>query len=79
MMEKPLVIHSDRKGETRLKIKLGSKTLVEKEQVAFPFSSLVAECGGTLGLFVGFNFLMIWDFLSYGIQKIMPHCKYNKV
>ena len=61
MMEKPLVIQKDRKGETRLKIKLGSKTLVEKEQVAFPFSSLVAECGGTLGLFIGFNFLMIWD------------------
>ena len=34
---------------------------VEKEEEAFPFISLVADCGGILGLFIGFNFLMIWD------------------
>ena len=34
---------------------------IQKEVEAFPFSSLVADCGGVLGLFVGFNFLMVWD------------------
>ena len=36
---------------------------VEKEEEAFPFISLVADCGGILGLFIGFNFLMIWDWV----------------
>ena len=36
---------------------------IQKEVEAFPFSSLVADCGGVLGLFVGFNFLMVWDLL----------------
>ena len=38
---------------------------IQKEVEAFPFSSLVADCGGVLGLFVGFNFLMIWDWIQY--------------
>ena len=51
---------------TRLKIMFGSPTLqIEREKAAFPFSSLVAECGGTLGLFIGFNFLMIWEFFMF--------------
>ena len=37
--------------------------LVRKEEEAFPFASLVADCGGILGLFVGFNFLMIWEWM----------------
>ena len=36
---------------------------VQKEEEAFPFISLVADCGGILGLFIGFNFLMIWDWV----------------
>ena len=39
--------------------------LVRKEEEAFPFASLVADCGGILGLFVGFNFLMIWEWIMY--------------
>ena len=51
---------------TTLKIMFGSPTLlIEREQLAFPFSSLVADCGGTLGLFIGFNFVMIWDFFMF--------------
>ena len=38
---------------------------IQKEVEAFPFSSLVADCGGVLGLFVGFNFLMVWDWILY--------------
>ena len=53
--------------------------LTETEELAYSLSSLVADCGGVLGLFVGFNFLMIWDFICYAIQKLMTHCKHNKV
>ena len=56
--------------------------LTETEELAFSLSSLVADCGGVLGLFVGFNFLMIWDFIEYGMKKIRPHYiskKVNKV
>ena len=38
----------------------GDSILVRREEEAFPFSSLLADCGGILGLFVGFNFMMIW-------------------
>ena len=52
--------------------------LTETEELAYSLSSLVSDCGGVLGLFVGFNFLMIWDFLEYGVKKIRPHCNHNK-
>ena len=51
------------------------KILIRKEVEAFPFISLVADCGGILGLFLGFNFLMIWewimDFLMFCIIRII--------
>ena len=40
-----------------------SEVLVEAEEEAASFSSLVADCGGTLGLFIGFNFMMVWDLI----------------
>ena len=36
-------------------------TLVETEELLYGFSSFVAEVGGTLGLFLGFSFMAIWD------------------
>ena len=46
---------------------------VHKEKEAFPFSSLVADCGGVLGLFIGLNFLMIWDLMiqCYGMVRYL--------
>ena len=38
-----------------------NSTLVEKEQLVYQASTLVAKFGGTLGLFVGFSFLTAWD------------------
>ena len=38
-----------------------SKTKVEKEELIYPMSTLVAEFGGTLGLFLGFSFISVWD------------------
>ena len=37
-----------------------SKTQIEEEVLLYPFTSLVAEFGGYLGLFCGFSFLTIW-------------------
>ena len=46
-----------------------TSVLVLKEEEAFTFGSLVADCGGVLGLFIGFNFLMVWDWLVWGCVK----------
>ena len=43
---------------------------VQMEELAYPLLSLVADVGGVLGLFIGFNFLMIWDWIIWGIKKI---------
>ena len=37
---------------------------MEKEKLIYPLSSLVAEFGGTLGLFIGFSFIGVWDQLG---------------
>ena len=37
--------------------------IVQREVEAFSFQSLVADCGGVLGLFIGFNFLTVWDWI----------------
>ena len=38
--------------------------LVERESLLFSAESLVAEFGGTLGLFLGFSFMALWDSLE---------------
>ena len=76
MADEPIVVDYP---QTIVNVMFDNPTiLIETEELAYPLSSLVADCGGVLGLFVGFNFLMIWDFLCYGIQKITPHCKHGK-
>ena len=53
-------------NETKFEMAFTSKSiLVQKEVDAFSFGSLVADCGGVLGLFIGFNFLMIWDWMVF--------------
>ena len=53
---------------------VSDNVLVLKEEEAFSFGSFVADCGGVLGLFVGFNFLMVWGgmwkFLLFVINKV---------
>ena len=47
----------------------GIKVLEKKEAYVYPWTSLVAEFGGTLGLFVGFSFLMVWDIIDEVLTK----------
>ena len=52
-----------------------SLTVLEQEVYKVDISDLVADCGGILGLFVGFNFLMVWDFLVSFVKKIKEYWK----
>ena len=47
------------------------------EEEAYPLLSLLADVGGVLGLFIGFNFLMVWDWIVMGLQKICTKIKKN--
>lgn len=65
MLDNPFGDESSREV-TSLRIMFGtSRVQVEKEEEATTFSCLVADCGGILGLFIGFNFIMIWDLIVY--------------
>ena len=44
---------------------------VLKEQAAYPILSLVADIGGILGLFIGFNFLMIFDWIVLPFKRFV--------
>ena len=43
---------------------------VEKGELAFSFGSLIADVGGVLGLFIGFNFLQGGELLFIGVKMI---------
>ena len=36
----------------------------EEEHYIYDFISLISECGGSLGLFLGFSFIMVLDYLA---------------
>ena len=38
---------------------------VETEALVFDFTALVSNVGGSLGLFLGFSFYMLWDWIVY--------------
>ena len=46
------------------------KIQVLKEVEAYPALSLVADVGGVLGLFIGFNFIMVWDWVVWCVEKL---------
>ena len=39
----------------------GNSIEVQREEEVYSLLSLVADVGGVLGLFIGFNFIMLWD------------------
>ena len=51
---------------------------VLKEKEAYSFASLVADIGGVLGLFIGFNFLMIWDWIVWCVKQMSRKCYNSK-
>ena len=69
MVGQPQLIPSNNPNVTTLDIKFDSPVITtEQEVMAYSFGSLIADFGGLLGLFVGFNFLMIWDCILYGLK-----------
>ena len=57
-------------GGTMLWLIYSAPVQVLKEEEAFSFGSLVADCGGVLGLFIGFNFLMVWDWIVWAVERM---------
>ena len=61
---------------TVIHIMLSSSTVIlEKEEEAFSFQSLVADVGGVLGLFIGFSFLGLSEFAIVWIKKFYEQCR----
>ena len=44
------------------------KVIIEKEEAAYSLTSFVAEYGGLLVMFLGFNFLFVWDLFVEAYQ-----------
>ena len=63
--------------ETQLILKNTSPyLLVETEALVYTVESLVAEFGGTLGLFVGFSFMNLWDVVEFAVSVFPALAKY---
>ena len=71
MSEDPTKSHGSNDTEVWISFAFGS-VFVQREEEAFSFTSLVADCGGILGLFIGFNFLMVWDWLVEMMTSVLP-------
>ena len=53
---------------------VSNNTFVETELLVYPWTSLVAEFGGSLGLFLGVSFMSLWDgihFIRVGLRKLV--------
>ena len=42
---------------------------VEEQALLYNFITLVSNFGGSLGLFLGFSFFMVWDWIVFLFQK----------
>ena len=45
-----------------------TKTTILREFYIYDFQTLVSDFGGSLGLFVGFSFFLLWDFCKDSIS-----------
>ena len=41
-----------------------SEVIEEEEHFIYDFISFISECGGSLGLFLGFSFLMVLNYVT---------------
>ena len=48
---------------------------VLREEEVYPILSFVADIGGILGLFIGFNFLLVWDWIVWLARKMFIKIK----
>ena len=67
--QNPLQVGKENASSAVLVPVLDPTITVLTEQEAYPFLSFVADVGGILGLFIGFNFLMVWGM----IVKAVPY------
>ena len=54
---------------------VSTEITIEKSTLVYPLTSLVADFGGTLGLFLGFSFMMVWDGTLLATQILQGICK----
>ena len=66
-------------NETMVPVFVSNNVLVLREEEAFSFGSFVADCGGVLGLFVGFNFLMVWEWIWKFLLFVMNRMNQKKI
>ena len=50
---------------------------IMREEEAFSLVSLMADIGGVLGLFIGFNFLMVYEWVVFCYEKLAPRWQYD--
>ena len=63
-------------GSTSFDLRFSKSSLIlKKEVLVYPLSSLVAEFGGTFGLFVGFSFIMFWDTAEFFFKHMIEIMK----
>ena len=63
-------------GLTTVEVILGSSSVtMAKEQYDFSFGSLIADVGGVLGLFIGFNFLQLCELALTWCKKSYVFCR----
>jgi len=51
---------------------------VEREIQAYPWTSLVADFGGTFSLFLGISFMTLWDGIAIATGNIWTILRANK-
>ena len=70
----------DNTGSPGLMFGYSSNSLTIKEEaLVYPFISFFAELGGSLGLFLGFSFLTLWD-LVLKVPRVFWHsCTKNAI
>ena len=61
VVEDPSIAPNPKKKMSSISLIFDPAVTVLKEQESYPILSFVADTGGILGLFIGFNFLMVWD------------------
>ena len=56
-----------------------SNSLVVKEEtLIYPLQSFLAEVGGSLGLFLGFSLIGLWDTVVSIVKFVTSKCVENK-